>query len=186
MSRNKGEPAMSTEMVRETEALQPSILLSHDDYNLLTDLARATLARYPADDAQLLLEELHRADTVSAEWVPSGVVMMNSYVEFRDDRTGASRRVQLVYPYQADIKKGRISVLSLVGAALIGLAEGQSIAWQIRNGDQRRLTVLRARKEPFADDGDAAEVSATTAPLHVGHHTGRESNALADDARRQV
>ena len=155
---------MSTAMVHETNTPSPPILLSTRDYNRLADLARATLARFPADDAQLLLEELHRADIVPTDEIPSGVVKMNSHVEFRDDRTGTVRRVQLVYPYQANIKEGRISVLSLVGAALIGLAEHQPITWRARNGGERRLTVLRASAEPFSDDLGMPRADQTSAP----------------------
>jgi regulator of nucleoside diphosphate kinase len=146
---------MSINMNHETQTSQPPMLLPADDYDRLADLAKATLARYPAEDAQLLLEELHRADIVPSGWIPSGVVMMDSHVEFRDDQTGTIRRVQVVYPYRANIKKGRISVLSLVGTALLGLAEEQSIIWQTSNGGERRLTVLRASREPFADGLDA-------------------------------
>lgn len=141
---------MSIKTVQEAHPLQPPVLLSADDFSRLTHLAKATLARYPADDAQLLLKELDRADIVPAGWIPLGVVMMNSYVEFHDHPAGTVRRLQLVYPYQTNFKEGRLSVLSLVGAALIGLAEGQSITWRARNGVNRCLTVLRVSNEPFA------------------------------------
>ena len=176
---------MRNQMNQETTALPP-ILLSHDDYHRLADLARATLARYPADDAQLLLEELHRADTVPASWLPSGVVMMDSHVEFRDDQTGEIRRVQLVYPYHADIKKGRISVLSLVGAALVGLAENQSINWRTRNGDKRRLTVLRASTEPLAEDPDAVGTAEVTASPQDGVRTEPWGDPTADQPGGQI
>jgi regulator of nucleoside diphosphate kinase len=155
---------MSMAMVHETNTSPPPILLSIRDYNRLADLARTTLARFPADDAQLLLEELHRADIVPTDEIPPDVVKMNSHVEFRDDRTGTVRRVQLVYPYQANIKEGRISVLSLVGAALIGLGEHQPITWRARNGGERRLTVLRASAEPFSDDFGMPRADQTSAP----------------------
>jgi hypothetical protein len=74
---------------------------------------------------------------------------MNSYVEYWDDKACMSRRVQLVYPHRADFSEGRISVLSRIGAALLGLMEGQSINWQTRNKDKQRLTVLRVSGEPF-------------------------------------
>src|SRR4051794_9962713 len=116
---------MSIGTAQQASAVQPRVLLSGSDFTRLRDLARATLARHPiADavkDAQFLLEELDRADIVPPDWVPTGVVGMNSYVEFRDDPAGTVRRLQLVYPYQANLEAGRLSVLSLVGAALIGL-----------------------------------------------------------------
>jgi regulator of nucleoside diphosphate kinase len=67
---------------------------------------------------------------------------MGSEVEFRDDTTGKVRRVTLAYPDAADIDAGRISVLTPIGAALIGLSVGQSIEWQTPAGGWRSLTVL--------------------------------------------
>jgi regulator of nucleoside diphosphate kinase len=50
--------------------------------------------------------------------------------------------VQLVYPRQADIAFGRVSVLTLIGAGLIGMRRGQSIDWPDRKGRCRRLRIL--------------------------------------------
>jgi len=140
---------MIDQIVLGADAEQPPLLLSADDHDRLISLARDTVDRYPAEDARLLLDELQRADIVPPDWMPEEVVAMNSYVEFDDDRTGVTRRVQLVFPYRADISKGRISVLSLIGAALIGLAEGQSIVWQTRDKRPRRLSVRRVSRAPF-------------------------------------
>jgi regulator of nucleoside diphosphate kinase len=58
--------------------------------------------------------------------------------------------VTLVYPGEADIGQGRISVLTPVGAALIGLSKGQSIDWATRTGETRRLTVIEVHEAAFA------------------------------------
>jgi len=63
-------------------------------------------------------------------------------VEFRDDSTGKIRKVILVYPEDADISQRKISVLTPVGTALIGLSIGHSINWEAPGGDARQLTVL--------------------------------------------
>jgi regulator of nucleoside diphosphate kinase len=68
---------------------------------------------------------------------------MGSEVEFRDNKTGEVRRVTLVYPDEADVSRGRISVLTPIGAALIGLSESQSIDFQPPSGGLRSLTVLK-------------------------------------------
>ncbi len=47
----------------------------------------------------------------------------------------------LVFPGEADIAKGKISVLTPIGAALIGLSASQSIDWTSRDGRIHRLTV---------------------------------------------
>ena len=55
---------------------------------------------------------------------------------------GVERTVTLVYPAEADIAQNRISVLTPVGTALIGLARGQSITWTARNGTRHVLSVI--------------------------------------------
>lgn len=142
---------MNEGMVRAASA-KPPLLLSTEDHDRLCRLAEASLIRYPSDDALLLLDELLRADTLPADWMPPRVVAMNSYVEYRDERNKTVRRVQLVYPHQANVSRGRVSVVSLIGAALIGLGEGQSISCRTRDRGERRFSVLRVRAEPFAED----------------------------------
>jgi regulator of nucleoside diphosphate kinase len=69
---------------------------------------------------------------------------MGSRVTFRDDVTGQVRTVKLVYPGEADVAQGTISVLTPIGAALIGLSVSQSIEWDTVSGGRRSLTVLAA------------------------------------------
>jgi len=68
---------------------------------------------------------------------------MGSVVEYRDDVTDRVRTVTLVYPDQADMAEGKVSVLSPVGAALVGLSVNQSIEFQTPADGWRSLTVLR-------------------------------------------
>jgi regulator of nucleoside diphosphate kinase len=68
--------------------------------------------------------------------------------------SGADRTVELVYPRDADISAGRVSILTPVGAGVIGLRTGQSILWPDRDGRERKLTivkVLQNRKSPQPD-----------------------------------
>ena len=55
----------------------------------------------------------------------------------------------LVYPPEADIDAGRISVPTPIGTALLGLAEGQSIDWTARDG--RRAAADRAWRSSAAE-----------------------------------
>lgn len=141
---------MSETMIH-TAVQKPALLLSAEDHDRLMGLARAVAARHPLVQGERLLDELYRADVVPDSWMPPDVVRMGAYVEYRDDGVGRVRQIQLVYPDRADISMGRISVLSPVGTALIGLAEGKSIIWTTRSGRPRRLTVLRVSNEPFED-----------------------------------
>ena len=121
----------------------PAILVGADEQQRLTMLALDALQRVP-DVATELLAEMERAEVVNA--VPSSVVQMGSRVTFVAD-DGRERSVVLVYPGQADIGVGRISILTPIGTALIGLSEGQSITWTTRDGRRRRLTVQRVEAD---------------------------------------
>jgi len=78
---------------------------------------------------------------------------MGSKVEFRFD-SSQPRNVTLVYPAKANISEGRISILTPIGAALIGLAEGQSISWKAVDGRLHKLLVLRVAP-PVSTSGGA-------------------------------
>lgn len=132
--------------------VHPPLTLSVDDEERLSRLAVAAARRSP-EVARLLLEEIDRARLVSPDEVPADVVAMYSHVEYRDEATGRVRRVELVYPHEADIAQGRVSVLTPVGVGLLGLAAGQTILWPTQDGRQRQLMVLRVSQErAFADE----------------------------------
>jgi regulator of nucleoside diphosphate kinase len=114
--------------------LRPDIVLGLADHRKLIELAMA------GDGRDELLDELERARVLPETALPEDVVAMGSRVRYRtgDDE----HEVSLVYPAEADIAAGRISVLTPVGTALIGLRQGQSITWRTRDGRQQALTVL--------------------------------------------
>jgi regulator of nucleoside diphosphate kinase len=128
--------------------MRPTIILSAEDYERLSALAHAASKRMP-DLADELADEIGRARVLARGKHPQHIVCMNSEVEFRDDTTGKVQTVTLVYPEEADISQHKISVLTPVGTALIGLKNGHSITWETPNGEVRQLTVLSVR-EPDA------------------------------------
>jgi regulator of nucleoside diphosphate kinase len=124
----------------------PRIVVSESDHERLTGLATAALNRVP-ETAQELLAEMERAEIVSAPSVPANVVRMGSRVTFLP-ADGRKRRITLVFPAEEDITKSRVSIMTPIGAALIGLTEGQSIQWTARDGRRHELTVLTVEKPP--------------------------------------
>jgi regulator of nucleoside diphosphate kinase len=138
---------------------KPRIVISDIDCKRLTDLAVAVQNRLP-DVAEELQAEMDRAQVVPAPSVPDNVVQMGSTVEFRSNST-QQRRVTLVFPGEADIAQNRISILTPIGAALIGLSTGQSITWLARDGRQHELTVVSVEQpETVAERHPQAELSA--------------------------
>lgn len=118
----------------------PRISITEKDHASLSMLANAALERSP-EVAEELLNELDRARVVSERAARPNVVRMGSGLTYRAD-DGTERTVTLVYPAEADISQGRVSIMTPVGAALIGLSEGQSIVWNTRAGKKQTLTVL--------------------------------------------
>lgn len=137
MRRRKAQDIM-TELTKTSS--KPKIVVSDIDYKRLSDLAAGALNRIP-DVAEELQSEMDRAEVVSAGAVPGNVVQMGSTVEFRSD-AGQQRRVTLVFPGDADISANRISILTPIGTALVGLATGQSIRWMTRDGREHELTIV--------------------------------------------
>lgn len=120
----------------------PAITLTASDHSRLSNLV-TTVADTAPDVYSYLTEELDRATVVAPDQMAASIVTMNAKVTFRDETTGQTRCVTLVYPQEADLADGKVSILTPVGAALIGVAEGQSIRWFTRQGEARTLTVLR-------------------------------------------
>jgi regulator of nucleoside diphosphate kinase len=123
-------------------SLPPIIVAAEDRSQLLQLLANAHGA---AAGPQLDIE-LERARVLPLSEVPGDVVVMNSEVEYEDLASRRRRRLQLVYPKDADSNAGRISVLTPLGCALIGLRADQAIDWDMPGGT-RRLRVISVMRD---------------------------------------
>lgn len=138
-------------------------MLSSIDHAQLRRIASAGMRiRRAPPSAQLLATELERARVVDPASLPSNVISMHSVFDFRDGITEHVRRATLVYPGEEDSGLGRISVLSPLGAALIGLAEGLSFQWRSATGIQRTLHVIKVVRQPERDDMPQEEPSNET------------------------
>lgn len=128
---------------------RPAIHLIEEEADAIADLAIRAESRLP-QVAGLLLDEISRAKTHTKAKIPADVVTMNATVEFLDEASGTNRTVRIVYPKDADIEAGRISILTPIGAGLIGLRAGQSILWPDRDGKERWLRILAVNQPQAA------------------------------------
>ena len=93
--------------------------------------------RSSRDDLRMLRQELERARVVAPGEVPPDVVTMNSKAGVRDVANGEELTYTLVFPDQADIEQGKISVVAPIGTAMLGQRVGDEFEWQVPAGPVR-------------------------------------------------
>lgn len=93
--------------------------------------------------------ELERARVVAPEEVPRDVVTMNSRVALREVGSDKEITCTLVFPSDADMGKGAVSVLAPVGTAILGYREGDTIEWAVPSGP-KRFTIEKVLYQPEA------------------------------------
>lgn len=120
--------------------VKPDIVLLDTDCELLEGLAMGIERRSPAL-AAMLLEEIERAEICVAASLPGDVVTIGSRVTYKDGNSGETRTVRLVLPAEADSDTGSVSILTPIGAGLIGMRQGSSIEWPYVDGRSRTITV---------------------------------------------
>lgn len=127
-----------------------TLFISERDYKSLLPLTE----KYNTPAAEALDDELGRAEIVSNAEFPEDAVSMDSSVTFTDLDSGEESTISLVFPLEANVEQMKISILSPVGTALIGLRVGGTINWPLPGGKIRRLQVVAVTQpqKPTATD----------------------------------
>jgi regulator of nucleoside diphosphate kinase len=112
------------------------------------ELLLDSLPAAQAGTRETLLEELARAELVEPENMPCNVVTMNSRVRFVLDGAPQEFNMSLAYPKDVDGAPDKLSVLTPVGNALLGLTEGDSIDWTRPDGGRFKVTVREIVYQP--------------------------------------
>lgn len=139
---------MMTEMTRTAKrggARAPKIVINADHLAHIEALAEGAMQRNP-DLADRLFDEISRARIVARAKMPANVVSIGSTVTYRDETTGLEKSVTLTFPENADISCQRVSLMTPIGVALLGLAEGAEFFWDTRDDQRRTLTVIRVEQ----------------------------------------
>ena len=128
---------------------RPKIVLSSTRLAELEALSEGMMRRNPGL-AEQLVEELGRARIVTPTRLRADVVDLGREVTYHDETTGKDHTVTLVLPQEADISSGRVSVMTPIGIALIGLAEDAVFHWETQDGQRRALKILKV--SPLAQE----------------------------------
>lgn len=145
------------------DQVQPRIYVTTHDYERLSALAESYRARRRGVLVDFLIEELERAELVPAAEIGRKVVTMNSRVRIMDPDTGESRTVTLVYPGEEDSLRGRVSVFTPLGTALLGLPEGARMEWRTLDGRKKSVSVLAVQYQPETHGRDLDRAPAVPA-----------------------
>lgn len=96
--------------------------------------------------ADALADLLVEARLVPHEELPADRIAMNSWVAYREEPGGVRRSVVLVHPIEADAARGRISVLSPIGLALLGRTEGSVVTVDVPGAKVLTVRILDAAR----------------------------------------
>jgi regulator of nucleoside diphosphate kinase len=144
------------------------IHVSRSELNRLRALVERHARTGDGAAARRLAAELDRATVVDRP--RQDVVAVGSRVRFETIRDRAVREVVVVHPSAADPGAGRVSVLAPVGAALLGLAPGDTIAWPLPGGREAQLRVLEVEPGSARPGTEPeAELAAEAAPARATH-----------------
>ena len=125
---------------------KPNIIISEQDLNRLETMLEHQAKLTPT--MQHLEEELARADVVAPQDVPTTVVTMNAKVLITIAPATESTEITLVYPHDFHGDKGQVNIVAPVGAAILGLAEGQEIEWPQPDGHTMKIKIEKVLFQP--------------------------------------
>ena len=131
--------------------MKNSIYVTSQDKQRLQDLLAETAASGPRQrgDWEALADELRRAVIVDPKKIPSDVITMNSRAELRDLDTEETVVFTLVFPWEADVDLGKISILAPIGSGMLGYRVGDEFEWKVPEG-VRRMKVMKVYYQPEA------------------------------------
>ncbi len=145
------ESKLMTEKTEPTHMKKRPIIMTAADHAELSFAIAAIdkLTERGRGEMKALQSELARATIVTPENLPPDVITMNSSADLLDLDTKERMEFTLVFPRDANLEEGKISVLAPLGTAMLGYRVGDEFEWVVPYG-LRRLKVTAVRFQPEA------------------------------------
>ncbi len=86
------------------------------------------------ENLNILAREISRAEKVDSKAITPEFVTMNSVVQVENEETKKLMTIKIVYPKEADFKKGYVSIFTPLGSALLGYKAGDSVQFEAPKG----------------------------------------------------
>ena len=127
-------------------ASKPNIIISEQDLHRLETMLEHQTVLTPT--MKHLEDELARAEVVEPQNVPTDVVSMNAKVLITIAPATESTEITLVYPHDFKGEKGQVNIIAPIGAAILGLSEGQDIEWPQPDGHKMKVKIEKVLYQP--------------------------------------
>ena len=88
-------------------------------------------------------ERVRRAIVIDKDQVDTGVVSVGVKVHVKDQKTGDSRKFQLVGSAEANPNEEKLSHESPIGKALMGRKRGEIVTVEVPRGGNRKLKITK-------------------------------------------
>ncbi|NLN64049.1 MAG: nucleoside diphosphate kinase regulator [Clostridiaceae bacterium] len=114
--------------------MQKEIYITEVDRERLKRILSEALNSGKASEQAItkLEHEISKAVVVNPHQIPKDIITMNSRAVLHLD--DEDMEVSLVYPEDADRISNKLSILSPIGTAILGYAEGDIVQWQVPSG----------------------------------------------------
>jgi len=125
-----------------------NLIIEKKEYVLLKRLMN--LSGYYKDETlrksvKKLVGEMETATICDASDMFEDVIRFNTTVTIVSEN-GWHKKFKLVMPMDSDIKNNKISILTPMGAAVMGYSEGDTLQWEFPSGEQT-LTIKKVEQE---------------------------------------
>ncbi|QMU29676.1 nucleoside diphosphate kinase regulator [Adhaeribacter radiodurans] len=111
-----------------------NIYITDRDYLRLQSLVQLVHITRGPQIIKALSTVLKRAKVIASEQIQKDIITMNSRVRIKELKNSEEMEIKIVYPKDAHLPKGRISVLAPVGTAVLGCKVGDEIDWLLPQG----------------------------------------------------
>ena len=127
-----------------------TVFITETDHERLGHLINMVRNQHDSANAgyvKSLEEGIEFAEVVAPEDIPPDVVTMRSRLKLRDLDSGEVSVYSIVFPTEANIDEGRISILAPLATALLGRKRGDTVEFQAPSR-LRRLVVEEILYQP--------------------------------------
>jgi len=130
------------------------LLISKKELPIIRELLAKPIAMrdvHYAKSLTKLSQELEQADALEEAMMPLNIIRLNSIITISTSQS-ANKTFQLVMPGKSDIALNMLSILTPMGLALYGYAEGDQVVWEFPSGINT-IKIIKVEQVQLVSEG---------------------------------